>query len=98
MSDPTDDPIPPADPGPHAPPEEPKPKPAEPPAEKPPWERDPVAPVWHDALEGDAPDALAVALKEALPEAILGARRSGGEPGSDLVLDVAREAIAEVAR
>src|SRR6185295_2718747 len=98
VSDPTDDPVPPADPGPHAPPAEPKPKPAEPPAEKPPWERDPVAPVWHDAFEGDAPDVLAMALKEALPEAILGARRSGGEPGSDLVLDVAREAIAEVAR
>ena len=62
---------------------------AAPPAEKPAWERDPVVPEWRDADD----DPLAVALREALPEAIRSAKTFAG----DLTLDVERERLADVA-
>ncbi len=66
------------------------PAPVAPIVEKPAWERDPSAPAWVDADD----DPLAIALRTALPEAILAARSFAG----DLVLDVLRERLADVAR
>jgi len=55
---------------------------------KPSWEKDPVVPDWQDA----AGDPLAAALKEEFGESIVSARTFAG----DLVLQVVREAIADV--
>ena len=64
--------------------------PAEPSPPPPPdWEKDPVAPSWEDA----AGDPLAAALIEEHGEAVESARSFAG----DLVLQVRREAITEVA-
>lgn len=63
---------------------------AAPPAEKPAWERDPIVPEWRDADD----DPLAAALREALPVAIRSAKTFAGE----LILDVERERLADVAR
>ena len=58
-------------------------------AAPPPWERDPVTPQWQDAAE----DPLVVALRAALPSAVLAARVMAG----DLTLTLERAALSEVA-
>ncbi len=63
-------------------------QPAEP-SPPPAWEKDPVAPHWEDAAE----DPLAAALLEEHGEVVESARTFAG----DLVLQIRREAIAEVA-
>ncbi len=59
-------------------------------AAKPIWERDPKIPEWEEAQD----DPVAAALREAHGEALLSARTLAG----DLVLDIDRDGIREVAR
>ena len=56
-----------------------------PPAELAPWEREPAAPQWQEAAD----DPVALALGEALGEALVSARTFAG----DLTLEVRREAF-----
>lgn len=59
-------------------------------AAKEPWERDPVAPAWEEAVG----DALAVELKSSFGEAVASARTFAGE----LVLELEAQAVQQVAR